>query len=287
MSFSKKRIDVTLSLGKGAFGEEKGPDVTFTGLRVQATIIAPGGGAMSRAQVRIFGLPLDVIKQMTSIAVINGALRAKNSMLISAGSDEDGMTTVYSGSIEQAWGDFHGIPDVALNVIGLSGLSALVKPVGARSYLGSVSVAVICQDIAKSMGMAFENNNVAVQLSNPYFPGTDLMQLRSCTQAAGISYIIDRDVLAIWPKNGARSGDPVKISKDTGLVGYPAFTGSGVGITTVFNPAIKAGGYVFLETGLEVANGRWLVPSVAHSLESETPGGQWFSQVVGIQPRDQ
>lgn len=287
MSFTKKRIDVTLSLGTGEFGDTGANTVTLTGLRVQASVVVPGGDAMAAAQVRIFGLPLDMINQLTAVGPINSTVRLQNSMLVAAGDNETGLKTIFSGTIDQAWGEFQGVPDVPLNVIGAGGLAALVKPVGALSFQGATDVATIMQGLAATMGLTFENNGVTVQLSNPYFSGTALMQCRACARAADINFAIDRGVLAIWPKTGARGGDIPLISVDTDMIGYPTFSSNGLGLTTLFNPDIKPGGYVQVQSTLKVACGKWYVPSVAHSLESETPGGNWFTEILGQPPYDQ
>jgi hypothetical protein len=52
--------------------------------------------------------------------------------------------------------------------------------------------------LAQKMGFAFENNNVNVKLSNPYFWSNYMQQARALAQHAGINMILDRDTLAIW-----------------------------------------------------------------------------------------
>jgi hypothetical protein len=116
-------------------------------------------------------------------------------------------------------------------------------------------------------------------LSNPYFPGTRLEQVRACAQSANIYYTVERGKLAIWPKKGFRAGDTIKIGPQTGMVGYPQFSGNGIVLTTLFNPDIALGGRVEVTSDLTVARGVWNVFKVVHALESETPGGQWFTQV--------
>lgn len=282
MSFTRKRIDVTVTLGTGQFGDSGSNVVTLSGLRVHAGIQVYGGEAMPQAQLRIFGLPLDMINQLTTIGPINSAIMFNNAVLVAAGDDETGMQTIYSGTIWQAWGEFQGTPDAPLNITGLGGLAAALKPVGALSYPGSADVATIMQTLAQSMGLAFENNGVSVQLSNPYFPGTALAQLRACARAADIYFAIDRGTLAIWPKDGARGGDEPLISPATGMVGYPTFASNGLSLTTLFNPSIKPGGVVQVDSALKVACGKWTVLQVSHSLQSETPNGQWFTTILGV-----
>ncbi|WP_322082895.1 baseplate hub protein [Burkholderia sp. BCC1972] len=280
MSFTKKRIDVTITLGEGEFGDDGSNTVTLTGLRVQALIAVLGGEAMAEAQVRVSGLPLSMINRLTTIGPINTAFR-NNKLQLAAGDDENGMHVVYSGTIGEAHGDFQGMPDVALNILGWAGLYDSVKPVGALSYVGSVDAATIMQELADTMGLAFENNGVQVQLSNPYFPGTALAQVRACARAADINYLIDRDTLAIWPLAGARAtaGELPLISPRTGMRGYPMFSSKGISLVTEFNPDIKCGSQVKVESSLDAANGIWNVFELSHALESETPDGQWFTQL--------
>ena len=65
----------------------------------------------------------------------------------------------------------------------------------------------------------------------------------------------------------------------TGMVGYPTYDGYGVNLRTLYNPSIRFGGRVKVETDVQQAAGEWVVACVAHHLESEKPGGAWFSTV--------
>ena len=96
-----------------------------------------------------------------------------------------------------------------------------------------------------------------------------------------LSLYIDDKVLAITNKYAPRKGLIPEISAQSGLVGYPTFDGIGVNFQTLFNPAITFGGSVKLTTDVKAAEGEWIVVSVAHRLESEKPGGAWFSTVRG------
>lgn len=284
MSFTRKRIDVTITLGTGTFGETGSDTVTLTGLRVHAMIQATYGEAMPAVHARIFGLPIEMMNQLTTIGLVNSAVRLKNKILIAAGDDETGMSTAYSGTISVSWINMDGAPDSCLEVIGVAGLAASIKPVEALSIQGAADVATIMGALAEQMGFAFENNGVQVQLSNPYFPGTALMQAKACARAADICMTIDRDTLAIWPKDDARDtpeGIPL-ISKATGMRGYPRFASNGIEVSMLWSPQIKPGGKVQVQSALTMACGTWLVSNAMHTLESETPNGQWFTRILGV-----
>jgi hypothetical protein len=278
MTWAKRRIDVTISLGTGQFGDTQGPDVTLSGLRAKASIVAYNGDAQGQMQLRLHGLPLQMINQLTTIGPIMQE-RRNNRILVAAGNDGGVMSTVYQGTIDSAFGEFQSAPDVVFNITALSAAIQAVKPVNAISYRGSTDVATVMQSLAQTMGFAFENNGVSVQLSSPYFSGTAYEQAKSCARAANIYFTVDRGTLAIWPKTAARAGDPVPISPSTGMVGYPVFSGNGIVLATEFNPDLMLGGQVNVTSSLTVANGIWNVYSIVHELESETPGGAWFSQI--------
>jgi hypothetical protein len=279
--YAKRRIDVTINAGKGQFGDDKGDDVTLTGLRVAANVSYAGGHAQAQAQVRIYGLPLTMINQLTGLGPFASLEMRRNTILGAAGDVDGRMSTVYQGSIIQAHGDFDGAPEVAFDIIALAAAVDAVKPVGARSYIGAVDAAVMMKDLADTMGLAFENSrNLSVMLTNQYLPGCALQQVKDVAEAAGIGYSVEYGKLAIWPKNSYRElGESIEISPDTGMVGYPSFASQGISVTTLFNPDLVLQRKVRIKSSLTPANGEWVVYSVAHSIESETPNGQWFTHV--------
>lgn len=282
MAFARKQISLTIALGTGQFGDTGFNTVTLTGLRIKSEIQQFGGDAMPQVQLRVYGLPPSMINQLTAIGPINSAVLFHNSVLIAAGDEGSALTTIYSGTIWQAWGDFNQMPDTALNIAGVGGLAVSLKPIAASSYPGSADVGTIMQQLATTAGLNFVNNGVSVQLSNPYFPGTALAQIRECADAADINFTIDTGTLQIWPKGGARNGSTTTISTATGMVGYPTFSSNGVMVTTIFNPSVVIGGLIQIQSSIPAATGQWIATQISHSLESETPDGQWFTHILGV-----
>lgn len=276
--YAKRKIDVTFNYGRGQYGEERGEDVTLSGLRVSASIVALTGAIQAEAHVRIFGMPLAMINQLTGTGP--GALEIRsNSLMITAGDEGGAMSTAYRGNILRAFGSFRNAPEVAFEVLGLGAGFDAIKPVAPRSYKGTVDAADVMADLAKQMGLAFENNGVSVMLSNAYFSGTAWEQVKACGEAAQIYYTVSLGKLAIWPRTGYRAGAPIKVSPATGMVGYPDFSSQGLVLTTLYNPDMELGRQVDVTSDITVACGVWNVYSVVHTLESETPNGQWFTQV--------
>lgn len=281
MSFDKRRIDVTITLGEGQFGEQVGDTVTLRGHRVEFECGYVGGAVQGQAQINIYGLPLEMINRLTTIGPVANEVMGQNKVRVDAGNEGEALSMVFSGSIWRAYGQFEQAPDVPLVITAYSAMVAALKPVGASSYQGSVSVSDIMADFAKEMGFSFEDNGVDARLSNPYFSGSTLTKVKECAEAARINYSTDNDVLAIWPRGGHRKGNMPVVSPDNGMIGYPIFGGSYLGVKCLFRSDLIQGGLFAIQgSEIEKANGQWSIRRASHSLTSQITNGDWFTNVV-------
>lgn len=258
--------------------------MVLTGHRVIAEIVNAGGASQGQLSMKIYGLPLAMINRLTMIGPTMTEYRGKNSISVSAGDDGSALSLIYSGQIDQSWGDFQGAPEVCLNITALAALDAAMKPVPGTSYSGSTDVAQIMSDFAKEAGLAFVNNGVNARLASPHFRRSVLEKIKTCAAAANINYFVDRGALVIWPLNGARSGQVPLLSPTSGMIGYPIFSSGGINVQTIFHPDVMLGGKISVDSSLTPARGEWNVFAVQHSLESERPGGAWFTYISGYRP---
>ncbi len=281
MNFIQRKIIVEFQLGSGDFGEATGDTVRVSGLRVQANIQNTSGAALGDAQVRIFGLAPGLLNKLSGLNRASQALR-QNTIIIYAGDDVAGMATVFIGQITLAQIDLANVPDSTLTISAQSGQFGALQTATPTSYPGSVDAAIVMKYLANQMKIGYDGpNGVSVILSTPYFPGSYLDQVRACAQKAHIGWNISNGKLWIWPSDGNLPGPIPLISPNTGMVGYPSYSSGqfeGLAVTTIFNPLLRIAGLVQIESGLSVANGTWAVFDIFHALESETPGGKWFTQ---------
>ncbi len=282
MSFVERAIDVTVTLGEGLFGEQVGASYTLSGLRVLAYIASMGGETQGVCNARIFGLPLELINQLTTIGPRGYNIPNQNRIQLDAGVDGQSLTTVYKGWIQEAYGEFQGIPEVSLSLLATAVAGPALQPVPPTPGKGAVDVATVMSQFAATMGFAFENNGVTGALADHYFSGTTLAKIKDCARAAHINYSTDNGVLAIWEKGGYRQGTMPVISPSTGLVGYPSFSSNGIRLRSIFVPSITQG-QQFEVAGSQVtpANRIWVAARIVHSLETQTPNGEWFTDLDG------
>ncbi len=280
MSYLRRRINVTFLLGKGSFGAEGTTEnqIDLVGHRVSCTIVKANLPGLTTASLRLYGLTPAVMNKLSRLGMPLLFAR-ENFVRVEAGDEKNGMAQVFVGQLQESWTDLDGMPDSCLHVSAHSGITAAMKPIAPVSYPGAAEVSVIMSSFANQLGYRFENSGVTGVLHNPYYPGTLLDQIAACARAIPCNVTLDNNTLAIWPKNGTRGTKIPLISPATGLVGYPAYSSSGIMFRSEFNPALQWGGSVKIESSLPPVNGVWVLNALAHELSSEMPDGPWFSNM--------
>jgi hypothetical protein len=286
MSFVRRKIRVIISLGQGNFGGSGGQNtVTLDGYRVSANIVKAATPGFDWADVRIFGMTPDQMNSASRLGVPISLIR-NNTIQLYAGDDDAGLALVFTGTIQNAAQNFQDAPDVNLTIGAQGGGVSARAPVPPISVKGSADVAAMMTTIAASMQppLTFENNGVQATLSNPYLPGTATDQMHALAEAGNFYAQIDSEtnVLAIWPKSGTRGGQIPLISATTGMIGVPSFADLGINVRSLFFPGVRLGSQVQVKSdAVPNASKTWRVNALTYDLESETPGGAWFMDIVG------
>lgn len=271
MAFTQKLINITFTLADKT-------STTLTGLRVSAKIVMAGGESSGQLECAIYGMTLSMMNQLSTVGT-QLYLQNQNSITVSAG-DASGMSVVFQGTIFWAFFDGDVQPNVAFRVSAFGGLIQVIQPIPATSINGTADVATTMQTIAQQMGLQFENNNVQVKLSCPYFPGSGLEQARKCANAAGILMIVDRGTLVITPRGVPRRGASTLVSPQTGMRGYPKFNQAFVIVSQEFTATIKPYGRITIQSQLTPACGDWMIYNLEYDLESMVYNGKWFATMT-------
>lgn len=282
-SDNKKELRVVVTLGTGNFGASKGNQITMEGFRTSVEVEVAGAQQWGTLRAQIYGVSQSDMNAITTLQYKPGTIIGNNKVDVYAidGAQE---TLIFSGNIVNAWANYNSMPDVFLMIQAQMAYHASLTPVAPISFNGSIDVASVMGQIAQSMGFTFENNGVTTQLSGVYLPGTAIDQALSLKQQAGIELCLDNTVLAIAPLNTPRGTLIPELSPGSGNVGYPTFDGVGVNFQILFNPAVRPLGAIKLTTSVKAVNDistQWIVTSLSHRLESEKPGGAWFTTVKG------
>lgn len=284
-SFTRKRIDVTFILANNPETPERSVfrgdqnTLKLSGLRVSAEIRKVGAvGQGTLATIRIYGMLQSDMNRL-SILTWGSQTVQLNKLIVSAGDDVMGMYDVFGGQIINAWADYSAAPEVALVVQANPAFFRQIAPAESNSYPNLVDAAQVFKDLAAKMAYTFENNGVSQLISSPYLAGSLMMQAQTLAKQIDCMLIVDGNLMTISPIGTPLKGEVPLISARSGMVGYPAFHQGGISVNSLFNPAVRFGGMIKVESEIDITNGDWVVTALNYSLESEKVGGAWFCQI--------
>lgn len=274
----KLRYTITLAVGTFANGQDT---VVIEGFRSSVDIQKTGGNMMCSCTARIWGLDKDLMSRLTTLAFLALQFYNKNFVKVEA-IDGDMVSLVYSGQIINAWGDYQSAPDVSLYIETQTGFSDQLNIATPLTYDGTIDVTTLMQKLAERMDLSFSNNGVTAKISKPAYHGSLIDQLRNLANDTKTEFYLEENTLSICPKGSNRQFNdnlvPL-VSSQSGLIGYPTFDKLGIMFKCLFNPSIRFGALMVMQSDIAQANGTWKVSSINHYLESEMPNGQWFSTI--------
>ncbi len=278
---STKQLRVTLTLGNGTFPGTGNNTLVLTNLRIIATIESVVRFA-TQCDVQIFGMRQEDMNALTVLFFgPTPSIQLNNTIQLEANGG-DGWTQVFYGTIIQGSPDYRGVPDVPFHIQARFGYFAGAAATAPLSYPNGATVAQAIQTIASTMNIQFQNNGVTATISaGSYFPGSPWDQVRAICSAADVDWYDENLTLIITPKGQPRQAtQPITLTLQSGLIGFPRIEVGGIGIDAYFNPALLNGALLQVaDTIVPAANGTWLPYSMTHNLESWAPGGRWQSSI--------
>jgi hypothetical protein len=173
-------------------------------------------------------------------------------------------------------------------VIAQSALLQAITPAQSNTFAPGTDFATAMGVLAQQMEMNFEPNGMQQTISSSMtLNGPTRQQAIKLAESAipPVTIAFDDNSLVLIPQNGSRANQAnVVISPETGMIGYPTYSNIGIGLKTLYNPAIQWGMQVQVKSSLNVAklNGMWTVFNIVHTLESQVFGGRWDTEMQAM-----
>ena len=272
LSFTRRILQASIKLATGTFDGTSNVKLV-SGLRMSINVKKGGHPSKNESTIKIYGMLQQDMNTLTMLS-FKALHVSKNQIQVMAG-DINGMGLLFQGEITEACADYKSAPELAFEIKAMEGFFNGVAPVSPQSSSGGQSVSKLMGNLAEQMGYSFENNGVTHQIHNPYLQGSAYDQAAGLADAADIEFGVDDNVLFIAPRGAPRQGAIPIISADTGMKSYPTFDKKGIKIECLYNPAIRLGGLVQVQSSIQAACGQWRVHGLEHELECEKAGGPW------------
>lgn len=277
-SFTNKTIQVVMAMAEGVF-QNGANQITVEGLPTTVDIQKQGGDERPSCTVTIGNLNIDVVKQLTTLS-FRPLQRFKNQITVNAGEVGKQLQTIFIGDFENAYGEFQNAPTMNLMVKAIAAQHGALMATPATSVDGTEQVAKLMEQWAVEAGCTLENKGVNASVKNVVYRGSPVDKAKTLARDVGIDLIIDDGKFIITPNGQAVDGNAVLIDPKHGLLGYPAFSNDGIEFNMIFDPNVKIGGLVKIESIVPRASGIWKVTKITTKLEAYVPnGGSWSSSV--------
>lgn len=217
-------------------------------------------------------------------------LEKRSLMQLYAGYDDD-VRLLWSGQIMDAIPS--GAPDVVLRVSGISDTQWLVDNVSiAKDQIKVKDLIDYCADtmgytLNWAKGLRESNEWLNKTLDTFSYTGSPMNLLARINEMCGGNVIGDRhlqisannDELYVWSMNQKPDKSILLINKNTGMLGFPTPTAWGAKVTTLFNPSIKCGDVVRIESDrVKICNGDYFVIAATH--EGEIRGNNFTTTLT-------
>ena len=283
-SFLKRKLKILLTLQKGSFKGHEGNAYEISDLAMSVRVEKTGAPDFGKASAVIYGLPLDVMEQLSTLCMHPLFVR-RNYINIYAGDEYNGYNQIYAGTITKASVDFNSAPDIKFNIESQIGFFGAVTAQGANVISGSQSASTFIEQQAKKIGFTFKNEGVTGTVKNAVFEGSPIEQARQCAKQIGAELILDDETMILVSNGASRKGNAVLLNANSGLLGYPTMTQNGIEIRAIFNPNFRFAGLIKLETLVPKCSGTWRIVKMSHTLDSNLPsGGKWETQIIAYYP---
>lgn len=280
-SFQQRSLRFTFHLATAVFNKEGDPDkVELEDFRSSVEVLNSGGFDFANCRGKIFGIDQETMDRLTLIydGVTPGI--DSNVLTVEATDDEGAFSIVFRGEILHCAPAYNNAPDVPLEFSARAGIIGALAPTYSRSFPGARKVADIVSGLASELGYTFENNGVTTVLIDQTLAGTPTEMLQTVKAAANIEMNIDTpsNVLSIAPRGQPRESEPVVVSKDTGLVGWPTKYAYYIEFAMLYTPDIHIGCKIDMQSDYPICNGEWFINRSTLNLSCNTPGGPWFTE---------
>lgn len=277
MAFTQKSIEVDIEL-------QDGGGKTFRDFACECTIEKVGLPDKNKASVTIYGISLEDMEQFTVLAFRPLEYR-KNKMRIRAGDKGGNVAQVFVGDIMSAFADFGNAPNVCFRVEAQTGLFAALTPSDPETVQGEAKASDIISKVAGETGFGFTSSgDESVQLRDTVLQGTPWDKAAAAAQQVGRELIVDDETMVLIDDTGMRlDANPVTLSPETGMIGYPSFTSEGISARSLFNPNIVYAAELNIQSVVPKSAGSWRIIKVVHNLSAnKAGGGPWETAVEAV-----
>lgn len=281
--FQERRAQVVVNVTRpDAQGVQTPLTYTFEQHRMLIRV-RQGGKQFGNVTVQVFGVPLDTMNQIARLWL--EALTPQNTDTLAINVwDGTGFVPFFNGTIAWSAVNAAGMPDVSLDIEANAALAGMNTTASPYANAGPVSLQDVLTQLSGLAGLTLDYAKSAAQyqMSQVRATGTPIEQIgQIMSQYPDLTWNVNLQRLIVRAALAPIDDDAIRIAGDTGMISYPVYSTSGLQVTTVFDPRIRPGLALDVQTKFDFVNRTtWVASVLAHSLDVNVPGGRWDTQLA-------
>lgn len=245
--------------------------------------VGQGGNQFGNAKVQIFGVPLDAMNKIARLWLEVLSPSNTDTLTIDVW-DGANFVPFFAGVITWSAINASGAPQIALEIEANSAMIAMNTVAPPYAQDTPIALQDALQQILTPTGLVvdFAESVPALQIQKAHLTGSPMDQAAALLgYFPELTWYINLQRFLVRPVNGPLGGDPVRINRTTGMIGYPTYSTSGVTLATIFDARIRPGLALDIQTDFDFVNRtKWVAAVLQHTLEPNKPGGNWITQIA-------
>lgn len=281
----ERRARVTVKVIRPSANAEEGErELTYAFEQHRMSIqVTQGGNQFGNAKVAVYGAPEDTMNKIARLWL--EVLSPSNTDTLSIDVwDGSNFVPFFAGVITWSAINAGAAPQVALEIEANSAMIAMNTVVAPYAQDEAVSLQDALQQILDPTGLVveFSDSVPVMNIERAHLVGTPMDQAAALMNYfPELTWYINLQRFLVRPVNGPLGSDPVPVNKSTGMIGYPTYSTSGVQLATIFDPRIRPGLALDIQTRYEFVNRtKWVAAVLQHNIEPNMPGGQWMTAIA-------
>lgn len=281
MTYQTRSAKIQLTLQDGAtFDGDKGNVLTIDNARMEAQLSFTGGFTGALATIKIYGLGIGYMSILAGRGVQLDANRQKFLIRLDVNNVE-----VFLGFANWCYIDANAQPEMALVVQAAAQGEINLMTIPDTHISSKTTVADAARKITANTNMVI-NDYTNYTLPSVYTTGSVGSQLIQLMQATlkvypKFQYSLNYSYLDLFTLDNALDYEIINISKDTGMIGYPSFTQTGISLTTLFNPKFSLQRIINLKSDLPNISGKYqIIDGCTANLSTVIDNGPWTSTIA-------
>lgn len=282
-TFVPRRARVTVNVVRpNAKGEPTPQAYTFQDHRMRIAV-RQGGNQFGNAKVEVFGVPLASMNQIARLWLETMTPQNSDTLAISVWDGHD-FVPFFQGVITWSAVDASAMPQVKLVIEANAAMALMNLAASPYANAGPVELADALADLVKPAGFSVDYSNTAsrYQLTDVRVTGSPMEQIGAIMRYfPDLTWFVNLQRLVVRQADAPYDADPVHIAVDTGLMAPPVYSTSGLQFGTLFNPRLRPGVALDVQTLFDFVNRtKWVAAVLAHQIDVNLPGGQWTTSVA-------